>query len=96
MTETDEPIVNEIIQRLSLRLPQIEALKIFAEWQGESDKPGNNDNANKLKIAFGISKRQGVEPHFSDFDRSFPSLCFALATGTGKTRLMGAFILFLY
>ena len=26
----------------------------------------------------------------------FPSFCFALATGVGKTRLMGAFITFLY
>lgn len=31
-----------------------------------------------------------------DFERSFPSLCFALATGVGKTRLMGAFIAYLY
>ncbi|MBQ6827898.1 MAG: DEAD/DEAH box helicase family protein [Thermoguttaceae bacterium] len=30
------------------------------------------------------------------FERAFPSLCFALATGVGKTRLMGAFIAFLY
>ncbi len=26
----------------------------------------------------------------TDFERDFPSLCFALATGVGKTRLMGA------
>ena len=32
----------------------------------------------------------------TDFDREFPSLCFALATGVGKTRLMGAFISYLY
>ena len=31
-----------------------------------------------------------------DFERDFPSLCFALATGVGKTRLMGAFIGYLY
>ena len=30
-------------------------------------------------------------PKLSDFERDFPSLCFALATGVGKTRLMGAF-----
>lgn len=29
-------------------------------------------------------------PKLSDFGRIFPSLCFALATGAGKTRLMGA------
>ena len=31
----------------------------------------------------------------TDFERDFPSLCFALATGVGKTRLMGAFIAYL-
>src|SRR5207247_4286413 len=31
-----------------------------------------------------------------DFERMFPSLCFALATGVGKTRLMGAFISYLH
>jgi type III restriction enzyme len=32
----------------------------------------------------------------TDFERDFPSLCFALATGVGKTRLMGAFISYLH
>ncbi len=32
----------------------------------------------------------------TDFERDFVSLCFALATGVGKTRLMGAFISYLY
>ena len=32
----------------------------------------------------------------SDFERAFLSLTFALATGVGKTRLMGAFITYLY
>ncbi len=31
-----------------------------------------------------------------DFERDFPSLCFALATGVGKTRLIGAFISYLF
>ena len=35
-------------------------------------------------------------PTFTDFERDFPSLTFALATGVGKTRLMGAFITYLY
>ena len=35
-------------------------------------------------------------PTCADFERNFPSLCFALATGVGKTRLMGAFITYLY
>ncbi|MDE2314194.1 MAG: DEAD/DEAH box helicase family protein, partial [Elusimicrobia bacterium] len=42
---------------------------------------------NSVKAAF---------PTVEDFERHFPSLCFALATGVGKTRLMGAFIAYLY
>src|SRR6185312_5832470 len=34
-------------------------------------------------------------PTVNEFERDFPSLCFALATGVGKTRLMGAFIAYL-
>lgn len=35
-------------------------------------------------------------PTCSDFERDFMSLTFALATGVGKTRLMGAFITYLF
>jgi type III restriction enzyme len=35
-------------------------------------------------------------PTVLDFEREFPSLCFALATGVGKTRLMGAFVSYLH
>ena len=35
-------------------------------------------------------------PTVTDFERDFVSLCFALATGVGKTRLMGAFIGYLH
>jgi type III restriction enzyme len=37
-----------------------------------------------------------LHPTCTDFERDFPSLCFALATGVGKTRLMGAFIAWLH
>jgi hypothetical protein len=33
---------------------------------------------------------------FSEFERSFPSVCFSIATGIGKTRLMGAFVAYLF
>ncbi|MCE1227907.1 MAG: DEAD/DEAH box helicase family protein, partial [Firmicutes bacterium] len=39
---------------------------------------------------------QARYPKVEDFERDFPSLCFALATGVGKTRLMGAFIAYLH
>ena len=35
-------------------------------------------------------------PTVTDFERDFPSVCFALATGVGKTRLMGAFITYMH
>ena len=39
-----------------------------------------------------------LQEHFktlTSFERDFPSVCFALATGIGKTRLMGACIAYL-
>lgn len=35
-------------------------------------------------------------PTLTSFERDFPSFCFVLATGIGKTRLMGACIAYLY
>lgn len=32
---------------------------------------------------------------FEEFERTFPSICFSIATGIGKTRLMGAFVTYL-
>jgi len=46
------------------------------------------------------ARRRGVIrsefPSVEDFEHAFPSLCFALATGVGKTRLMEAFITHLH
>ena len=39
---------------------------------------------------------RAISQDMTDFHYDFPSLCFALATGVGKTRLMGAMILYLY
>jgi type III restriction enzyme len=39
---------------------------------------------------------QAEFPSVASFERDFPSLCFALATGVGKTRLMGAFVAYLH
>ena len=42
------------------------------------------------------AKVRSLCPTFKSFERDFPSICFALATGVGKTRLMGAFIAWVY
>lgn len=76
--------------RLSLRRPQEESLAILAEL------------AEILPLEKGHALPPQLDavrdnyPTCTDFERTFPSMCFALATGVGKTRLMGAFIAYLY
>jgi type III restriction enzyme len=82
--------VNAISNRLSLRQPQRDSLEILARLC---------DIVALSKDADATASLQTVRSEFptvEDFERDFPSLCFALATGVGKTRLMGAFISYLY
>lgn len=83
-------LVNTISGRLSLREPQRISLEILSRIT-ELVKPSKEtDPAAALKII------QSEFPQVTGFDRDFVSLCFALATGVGKTRLMGAFISYLH
>ena len=71
---------------MSLRKPQTKSLKILEEiTNAVSLRKGMN-----LKAALGAV--HAMYPICTDFERDFMSLTFALATGVGKTRLMGAFI----
>lgn len=75
---------------MSLRKPQEDSLKILDDIVNSiSLKKGMN-----LRAALGAV--HAMYPICSDFERDFMSLTFALATGVGKTRLMGAFISYLY
>lgn len=75
---------------MSLRKPQTQSLKILEEITNAVQlRKGMN-----LKAALGAV--HAMYPICSDFERDFMSLTFALATGVGKTRLMGAFIAYLY
>ena len=75
---------------MSLRKPQTQSLKILEEITNAVQlRKGMN-----LKAALGAVR--AMYPICSDFERDFMSLTFALATGVGKTRLMGAFIAYLY
>lgn len=75
---------------LALRPPQHDSLEIFA----------------RLCDVLSLSKEPDLEaeldavhelfPTLSSFERDFPSFCFSLATGIGKTRLMGACIAYLH
>ena len=83
-------LVNTIAGRLSLREPQRKSLELLSRIT-ELVKPSKETDAvAALKII------QSEFPQVTGFDRDFVSLCFALATGVGKTRLMGAFISYLH
>lgn len=75
---------------MSLRTPQNNSLKIL------------DDIMNSIRVQKGMNLKVALEgvnalyPICTDFERDFMSLTFALATGVGKTRLMGAFIAYLY
>jgi type III restriction enzyme len=82
--------VGAIANRLSLRPPQRRSLEILDRVTELLSPKANVD-----KVAALEALRQEF-PTVTDFEREFPSLCFALATGVGKTRLMGAFIAYLH
>lgn len=75
---------------MSLRKPQEKSLKILEEVMISINVQKNMN----LKVALGGV--HALYPICTDFERDFMSLTFALATGVGKTRLMGAFIAYLY
>lgn len=82
--------VNAIGNRLSLRPPQKDSLAILARLCEIVDFQKSTD------VAAALETIRSEYTHVEDFERDFPSLCFALATGVGKTRLMGAFISYLH
>jgi type III restriction enzyme len=84
--------VNAISGRLSLRPPQRTSLEILdrvMEITGVASNP-------VADLAAALTAIRSEFPTVTSFERDFPSLCFALATGVGKTRLMGAFISYLH
>src|SRR5438045_2956826 len=82
--------VQQISARLSLRQPQRRSLELLAEVVETISLTKTRDTVAALE------QLKAIYPTVTDFERDFPSLCFALATGVGKTRLMGAFISYLY
>lgn len=86
-------IINGISGRLSLRAPQRESLEALAKAI-EATEGRLLDSQHDVLALLEILKSEF--PTLEEFERDFPSLCFALATGVGKTRLMGAFISYLH
>ena len=85
-------ILNAIKGRLSLRAPQAESLERLAHALDVA--PDMRAHERDLEAILNTLKAEF--PTLEDFEREFPSLCYALATGVGKTRLIGAFISYLH
>ena len=85
-------ILHAISSRLSLRPPQAESLAKLAQALDAAPTMLKHER----DVAAILAALKGLFPTLSDFEREFPSLCFALATGVGKTRLMGACIAYLH
>ncbi|TAN47870.1 MAG: type III restriction endonuclease subunit R [Methylococcaceae bacterium] len=83
---------NHVSGRLSLRSPQAESLSRLA--RSLESAPELLSQQRDLPAV--LASLKALFPTLEDFERDFPSLCFALATGVGKTRLMGAFIAYLH
>ena len=81
---------NYIKQRLSLREPLKEALDILVQL---SDKL---ELKKEVSLKEELDKVKALFPTCTDFEREFPSICYSIATGVGKTRLMGACISYLH
>ncbi len=87
---------NEIKNRLSLRKPQAESLEILSEIADVLELKKNVDLTSAKEKIKELGAKFNEVRKFSEFEREFPNVCFSLATGVGKTRLMGAFIAYLH
>lgn len=88
-----ENIVNQIGYAMSLRTPQKEALQYLDAISSNCDYK-RNTLAEVEAVA--TANCEDKHPIKIDDDFKFPSFCFDMATGIGKTRLMGAAIYYLY
>lgn len=92
-----DAISNSIKQRMSLREPLAEALDVVTRLTEKLalKKPEiESEYSEYLEQQLTLAKE--VCPLIKSFERDFPSFAFSIATGIGKTRLMGACIAYLY
>jgi len=85
MSKTTDYISNT----MSLREPLKQSLELLDSLIVKADLIGNSKAEKKIES---IKKDCSL---FEEFERAFPSVCFSIATGIGKTRLMGAFVTYL-
>lgn len=98
-------IAENIKQRMSLREPLCEALDVLVEISDKLSlkKPlprgeGDSNSIDKAEafLKEELSKVHDLYPTCTTFERDFPSIAFSIATGVGKTRLMGACVVYLF
>lgn len=85
--------VDKIKWAMSLRDPQYEALKYFDAISSKIEyRTADKEEAEK------VASENCQNPHKISVDKEFdfPSFCFDMTTGIGKSRLMGACIYYLY
>lgn len=95
LPEHNPRLVRMLNDRLSLRPPQREALEILDALFGQHLPPKAGEGLNAEEW---VTRIRDTLPgtQFREFEREFVSLAFALATGVGKTRLMGGMIAYLH
>ena len=91
-----EKIVRTVAGRLSLREPQSVSLERLHNALESVPALRDSKARSAEELSAMLAALKAEFPNLTDFERDFPSLCFALATGVGKTRLMGAFISYLH
>lgn len=74
-----QKVANQVTARLSLRKPQRESLQVLVDLLDQLPLGKEPDLQHRLQVI------QAHYPSMQAFEREFPSLCFALATGVGKT-----------
>jgi len=70
-----------------------------APRQGKTLTPEQIDDMDArhpVELAAQLERIRSKFPTATSFEREFPSICFALATGVGKTRLMAAIMAYLH
>lgn len=86
-------IVNQIGYAMSLREPQKEALQYLNAISSNCDYQRNTLAEIESVATLNCEDKHTIKV---DDNFKFPSFCFDMATGIGKTRLMGAAIYYLY
>lgn len=84
-------MVSKIKYAMSLRTPQEEALSYLDAITSHCDYKKDSKEAVEIAATEYCEKKRKINAGFD-----FPSFCYAMATGIGKTRLMGASIYYLY